>query len=256
MANDLPVVLTIGGYDPSGGAGITADIETIGSLNCQAITLISCLTSQNTREFKLLGPVNSELFADQAISLLSDFKVDVIKIGLLGGSEIVKETKKILDRLEETKVVIDPIIEASSGGMLSDKATLEDIKEFIFPKSYLITPNLEEAKILSGKNNLSSLIEKFRSYTSQYFLIKDINHSDDQIVNHLYSNKELKKSWSIPKIQGSFHGTGCHLASSISCFLAHSKDLEEAIELAQQNTLNAIKKSLKIGQGQNILKSR
>ena len=140
--------------------------------------------------------------------------------------------------------------------MLSDKATLEDIKEFIFPKSYLITPNLEEAKILSGKNNLSSLIEKFRSYTSQYFLIKDINHSDDQIVNHLYSNKELKKSWSIPKIQGSFHGTGCHLASSISCFLAHSKDLEEAIELAQQNTLNAIKKSLKIGQGQNILKSR
>ena len=140
--------------------------------------------------------------------------------------------------------------------MLADKDTLEAQKELIFPHAYLITPNLEEAKILSGEDKLNLVIEKLRSFSSNYFLIKDVNHSQDQIVNHLYLDKELKKSWCIPKIPGSFHGTGCHLASSISCFLAQSKDLEEAIELGQKNTIEAIKRSLKIGQGQNILKSR
>jgi len=256
MANNLPIVLTIGGYDPSGGAGITADIETISSLDCHAITLISCLTSQNTQEFNLLEQVDPELFANQANLLLSDFKVDVLKIGVLSGTKIVEETKNIMDKLENTKVVIDPVIEASSGGLLADKDTLEAQKELIFPHAYLITPNLEEAKILSGENELNLVIEKLRSFSSNYFLIKDVNHSQDQIVNHLYLDKELKKSWCIPKIPGSFHGTGCHLASSISCFLAQSKDLEEAIELGQKNTIEAIKRSLKIGQGQNILKSR
>ena len=86
--------------------------------------------------------------------------------------------------------------------------------------------------------------------------IRDRYKSNKEIVSHLYSNKELKKSWSTPKIPGSFHGTGCHLASSISCFLAHSKSLEEAIELGQKNTVKAINSSVKLGKGQKILKSR
>ena len=94
MADNLPIVLTIGGYDPSGGAGITADIETISSLDCHPITLISCLTSQNTREFNLLEQVDPQLFASQANLLLSDFKIDVLKIGVLSGTRIVEETKK------------------------------------------------------------------------------------------------------------------------------------------------------------------
>ena len=256
MTDNLPVVLTIGGYDPTGGAGITADIRTINSLNCYAITLISCLTSQNTREFSGIGQVDPELFANQANLLLSDFKVDVIKIGVLKGTRIIEETKKIIDKLENIKVVVDPIIRASTGSLLSDKTDLEALRELIFPNAFLVTPNLKEAKILSGEEDLNLVIEKLRSFSSCYFLIKDVNRSQDQIVNHLYSNKELKKSWSIPKIPGNFHGTGCHLASSISCFLARSKDLEEAIELGQKNTKEAIKRSLKIGQDQNILKNR
>ena len=89
-------------------------------MNSHAITLISCLTSQNTQEFNLLKQVDPELFANQANLLLSDFKVDVLKIGVLSGTRIVEETKNIMDKLENTKVVIDPVIEASSGGLLSD----------------------------------------------------------------------------------------------------------------------------------------
>ena len=256
MTNQLPVVLTIGGYDPSGGAGITADIETITSLRCHPISLITCLTSQNTEKFDLIEPVNIDVFISQADLLLSDFKIDIIKIGTLGNDKIVEETKRILSKLKDTKIVIDPVIKATTGGSLTDEPTLQALKELIFPKAYLITPNIEEAKILTGEEDLNLVIKKLRSFSSSYFLIKDVNYSQDQIVNHLYLDKELKKAWCIPKIPGSFHGTGCHLASSISCFLAQSKDLEEAIELGQKNTIEAIKRSLKIGQGQNILKSR
>ena len=256
MTDNLPVVLTIGGYDPTGGAGITADIRTINSLNCYAITLISCLTSQNTQEFSAIEQVDPELFTNQANLLLSDFKIDVLKIGVLKGTRIIEETKKIIDKLKNIKVVIDPVIRASTGGLLSDKTDLEALRELIFPNAYLITPNLKEAKILSGEEDLNLVIEKLRSFSSCYFLIKDVNLSQDQIVNHLYSNKELKKSWSIPKIPGSFHGTGCHLASSISCFLAHSKGLKESIELGQKNTFEGINSSVELGKGQSILKRR
>ena len=107
MTDNLPVVLTIGGYDPTGGAGITADIRTINSLNCYAITLISCLTSQNTQEFSAIEQVDPELFTNQANLLLSDFKIDVLKIGVLKGTRIIEETKKIIDKLKNIKVVID-----------------------------------------------------------------------------------------------------------------------------------------------------
>ena len=107
MADNLPIVLTIGGYDPSGGAGITSDIETISSLDCHAISLISCLTSQNTQEFNLLVQVDPELFADQANLLLSDFKIDVLKIGVLKGTRIIEEE---IERFEKLKLSIAQIL--------------------------------------------------------------------------------------------------------------------------------------------------
>ena len=121
--------------------------------------------------------------------------------------------------------------------------------------AYLLTPNLTEAKVLSGKEDLNQIVEELSLLSSNYLFIKDIDSSYEEIVNHLYLRKELKKSWSMPKIPGSFHGTGCYLASSITCFLAHSKSLEQAIELGQKNTLKAINSSIKLGRGQNILKS-
>ena len=119
MTNQLPVVLTIGGYDPSGGAGITADIKTISSLRCHPISLITCLTSQNTKKFELIEPVNIDVFISQADLLLSDFKIDIIKIGALGSDKIVEETKRILNKLKDTKIVIDPVIESTTGGVSS-----------------------------------------------------------------------------------------------------------------------------------------
>lgn len=256
MNKGMPVILTIGGYDPTGGAGISADIRTISSLECYPISLISCLTSQNTNQFKLLESVNPNLFKDQAESLLSDFKIDLIKIGVLASVEIVKETKKILESLEGIKVVVDPVIESSSGGLLANHPTLEAIKELIFPDSYLITPNLSEAEVLSNKKDLDSIIKDPFMLSSNFLLIKDIAYSKDTITNNLYSKTNLLKSWSVTKEKGNFHGTGCYLASCISCFLAQSKNIEEAINLGLQKTMNGIEGSFTTKNSNRILRPK
>ena len=256
MSPKLPVILAIGGHDPTGGAGIQADIETITSHDCHAVSLITCLTSQNTKEFMATDEVDPNVFAKQARSLLSDVRVDVVKIGAIGSLEIAKEISGLLSYLKNVVVIVDPVIKSSSGGTLVKKEALEVLKSLIFPKSLLITPNLEEAMALSRKENLDMVLEDLFSFNPQNILIKDIKLSKKSITNCLYSKRKLIKKWNNPKVQGNFHGTGCNLASSISCFVARSKNIKDSIELAQTYIYQSIKNSVEIGKGQRILKKR
>ena len=254
---NLPIVLTIGGHDPTGGAGIIKDIEAIKSNNCHAVSLVSCLTCQNTYQFKNIVPVDSLLFSEQADVLLSGVQINTVKIGAISSLDLVEIVKiSILDRLENIKVILDPVIKSSTQGTLADQATIDGLKSIIFPKSYLITPNLEEAKILSGKNDLNSALEVLFSFSPKYILVKDIEDSKEKIVNQLYSQDGLVRSWSNRRLKGNFHGTGCYLASSIASLIASSETIETSIQLAQLNTLKAIKNSIKIGQGQRILREK
>ena len=254
---NLPIVLTIGGHDPTGGAGIIKDIEAIKSNNCHAVSLVSCLTCQNTYQFKKIVPVDSLLFSEQADVLLSGVQINTVKIGAISSLDLVEIVKiSILDRLENIKVILDPVIKSSTQGTLADQATIDGLKSIIFPKSYLITPNLEEAKILSGKNDLNSALEVLFSFSPKYILVKDIEDSKEKIVNQLYSQDGLVRSWSNRRLKGNFHGTGCYLASSIASLIASSETIETSIQLAQLNTLKAIKNSIKIGQGQRILREK
>ena len=257
MKINLPIVLTIGGHDPTGGAGIIKDIEAIKSNNCHAVSLVSCLTCQNTYQFKNIVPVDSLLFSEQADVLLSGVQINTVKIGAISSLDLVEIVKiSILDRLENIKVILDPVIKSSTQATLADQATIDGLKSIIFRKSYLITPNLEEAKILSGKNDLNSALEVLFSFSPKYILVKDIEDSKEKIVNQLYSQDGLVRSWSNRRLKGNFHGTGCYLASSIASLIASSETIETSIQLAQLNTLKAIKNSIKIGQGQRILREK
>jgi hydroxymethylpyrimidine/phosphomethylpyrimidine kinase len=254
---NLPIVLTIGGHDPTGGAGIIKDIEAIKSNNCHAVSLVSCLTCQNTYQFKNIAPVDSFLFSEQAEVLLSGVEINTIKIGAISSLDLVEIVEKsILDQLENVKVILDPVINSSTHGTLADQATIDGLKSIIFPKSFLITPNLEEAKILSGKRDLNSALEVLFSFSPKYILVKDIEDSKEKIVNQLYSPEGLVRSWSNKRLKGNFHGTGCYLASSIASLIANSETIETSIQLAQLNTLKAIKNSIKIGKGQRILRGQ
>ena len=173
MSRKLPIILVIGGHDPTGGAGIQKDIETIASLNCHAVSLITCLTSQNTQDFSLVNSVNPNVFVKQAKNLFSDVSIDVIKIGAIGSLKIAEKISDFLNSLKNIKVVLDPVIKTSSGGALINKETIEGLKTLLFPKSFLITPNLNEAKSLSGEKNLKKALGILFSYSPKYILMKD-----------------------------------------------------------------------------------
>lgn len=255
MNNNLPIVLTIGGHDPTGGAGITADIENISSKGCYPLSLISCLTSQNTYKYEHTQPVDPLLFSNQANILISDIRINMVKIGVLPSLDIIEKIKEeVLDRLKGVKVIVDPIIKSSTGGIFLNRDAIEGLKTLIFPKSFLITPNLEEIKILSGKKDLASAVNSLFSFSPEYILVKDIKESEEHILNHLYSKNGLEHSWSHPRLKGNYHGTGCYLASSIACFLALSNNIEKAIDQAQLDTIKAVRNSIKIGKGLKILK--
>ena len=254
MKRPSKVILVIGGHDPTGGAGITSDIETINSFNCHAVSLVSCLTSQNTKEFKMIESVSPQFFSNAAKTLLSDIKVDAVKIGAVGNIKIVEQIGKILSRLGNAKVIVDPVIKSSSGGILIEKDTIEAVKSTIFPQSFLITPNLEEVKVLSGKENLSEAMQELFLSSIKYILAKDTEKNKKHIINKLYSKKGFINSWKNPKKKGYFHGTGCNLSSSIACLIADSRDIEVAIEQAQKRVLEFINSSIEIGMGQRILK--
>ena len=254
MKKNFPVVLAIGGHDPTGGAGIQSDIETITSHDCHAVSLITCLTSQNTERFLTLDPVNPSTFATQAKTLISDIHIDVIKIGAVGNFKIVEKIYDLINSMQNTAVIVDPVIKSSTGGLLANKETIEALKSLILPKSFLITPNLDEVKALSGEDNLDQSLEALCELCQQYILVKDVEESEKSVINNLYSKSKLLKHWESPRKEGQFHGTGCSLASSIACFIAKSVNILESIDLAQKHTLKAINNSIGIGKGQKILK--
>ena len=249
-----PKILIIGGHDPTGGAGIQADIETLTNLNCHAVCLISCLTSQSTSKFKKSYPINSQIFREQSELLLSDVEINAVKIGAIGSAEIANEIIRILKKLKrKQKVIIDPIIRPSMGGTLADQKLIKKIKEEIFPFSYLITPNLEEAYILNDKISKEELIIK-PNLIAENILLKDCMPLSNKIINKLYSSKKLTKEWALNRVDGNYHGTGCTLASAITGLLAKKKSLEQSIEDAQSFTHESIKNAFPLGKGQKILK--
>lgn len=244
-------ILVIGGHDPTGGAGIQADIETLTALKCHPSCLISCLTSQNTSKFVKTYPIKSEVFKEQAQLLMSDINFDLIKVGAIGSEKIADEIIEILKILNK-KVIIDPIISASMGGEIANLELIKKIKEEIFPLSYLITPNFSEAKILSEDSTLNGLISN-ENMNITNILVKDCKPIKNKITNQLYTSKKLVEEWTFNRIPGSYHGTGCTLSSAITGFLSQGYALKDSIKLAQVFTSESIKNSFTIGKGQKIL---
>ena len=181
-------------------------------------------------------------------------EINAVKIGAIGSIEIANEIIRILKKLKKKqKVIIDPIIRPSMGGTLTDQKLIKKIKEEIFPFSYLITPNLEEAYILNDKISKEELIIK-PNLIAENILLKDCVPLSNKIINRLYKSKKLKKEWVLNRVDGNYHGTGCTLASAITGLLAKKKSLEQSIEDAQSFTHESIKNAFSLGKGQKILK--
>ncbi|MBL4618079.1 MAG: bifunctional hydroxymethylpyrimidine kinase/phosphomethylpyrimidine kinase [Robiginitomaculum sp.] len=252
-----PVVLTIAGSDSGGGAGVQADIKTITVLGGYAASAITAITAQNTKGVQQIQFLDVDLVRAQIRSVLDDFAVDVIKIGMLGNADIVSAVSDEL-RGREIPIVLDPVMIAKGGSSLLSEDAISKMTEELLPQTYLLTPNAPEASKLASRpvNNLQDqrkAAEELRQLGAKSVLIKGGHIAGDTIYDLLLS-EQGEAVFESPRINTMHtHGTGCTLSSAIAVYLAQDLQLDEAVRMAREYVLKAIIHAPKLGRGHGPL---
>jgi hydroxymethylpyrimidine/phosphomethylpyrimidine kinase len=230
-------VLTIAGSDSGGGAGIQADLKTISSLGCYGTSVITAITVQNTLGVTGIHPIPPEIVRKQLDAVLGDIGTDSVKIGMLHSAEIIKTVAKALKKFRLKKIVLDPVMVATSGDKLIEDNTVDALTGNLFPMAEIITPNIPEAEILTGKKiiNRDDMIDsalKLLDYGSRSVLLKG-GHLNGETLFDIYIHRDMKddiKIFSNKLIStNNVHGTGCTLSSAIASFMAHGNKTADAV---------------------------
>lgn len=249
----IPVVLVFAGTDPSGGAGVQADIETLASMGCHAAPVITAVTVQDTVDIKRYEPMNPSLVIEQARAILEDVPVASIKIGMLGSVEVVEVIHTILLDYPDLPVVMDPVVAAGGGGMLADDDILDAMVNLLFPYVTILTPNSQEARAFAQEaDNLDACAQELLEHGCEYVLITGTHENTPTVINNLYADHQLIESFNWERLPQSFHGSGCTLAVAIAGLLAQGLDPANAIYEAQEYTWETLNNGYRIGMGQSI----
>jgi len=243
-------ILSIGGSDPSSGAGIQSDIKAFSNHDVYGFTVVTAITSQNTRKVTSIEPVSAKSLMAQIDSILSDFHIDAIKIGMVYNSQIIKVIHSKLRKIK-VPIVVDPIIKSTTGAILLKKSALYDYKKMIVPLADVITPNKYEAKVLSGTSNANKSAKKIQLMGAKCVIITGATSSNSQISDFvLEENKEYVISGK--KIPIRNHGSGCNYSASIAVSLAKGNTIRYAVKAAKDYVYQSIKNSKNIGKGVHI----
>ena len=248
-AKDSPTVLCMSGHDPTGGAGVQADIECINAHGVRALTLVTSLTAQDTCDVVEIYPQDPQQFEAQANCLLRDIPVDVFKIGLLGSAEIATVVASIIRRFPDVPVVLDPVLAAGGGHDLVQGLLMEVLIQKILPRTTLVTPNSIEARRLSGLDTLDASAKVLMTFGCPNVLITGSHEEGPKVINRWYG-PQGQKDYAWQRLPQHYHGSGCTLASSIAAGLALKMPIERAIERGQQYTYSALSSAESLGQGQ------
>lgn len=256
-----PSVLTIAGFDSSGGAGIQADIKTISALGCYATSVLTALPVQNTMGVKKIYPIPMEAVADQIEAVLDDIVPNSIKIGMVHTPQLVETIVNTLNKYPKIPIVFDPVMVATSGHRLIEEETILLLVEKLFPIADVITPNMDEASILAGMEvktleDMEVAGKKILRSGCRNILLKG-GHQESPTVTSLFFDENGKQySFETEKFMtNNTHGSGCTLSSAIAAYLARGEELFKAVELAQQYVFEAIKngKDVLTGKGNGPL---
>ena len=243
-------ILTIGGSDSSSGAGIQSDIRTFSDFGVYGFTVITAITSQNTTDVSNIEPVSVKSLKSQLDSILSDFHIDAIKIGMVYNSVIIKVIHSKLCNCH-VPIIVDPIIKSTTGVTLLKKNALNNYKKMIIPLAHVITPNKYEAKILSGVTNVREAAKKIQKFGAESVIITGASTSKGKISDFiLEKDREYKVTGKIIPIRN--HGSGCNYSASIAVSLAKQNPLRYAVTTAKNYVYNSIKNSKNIGKGVRI----
>lgn len=252
------VLLSVAGYDPTSGAGILLDIRTFLHMGFHGIGIVTALTAQNTEGVKDIFFPPSGFLEEQYHTLTADMEISGIKVGMLGSQENIPVIAQILAENPGIPAVVDPVIRSSSGDMLLDKEDLSAYTETIGPMANLLTPNIHEAKLLSGLDindtgDMRKAAEKIFQKTEAPCLLKG-GHLKGQPTDVLFDGENFTL-FTNERITKAVHGTGCFLSSSLLGYLVRDNPIQKACKLAIKDTADAIKKAVPIGHGQHIIQT-
>lgn len=251
MTATRPIVLCFSGHDPSGGAGIQADIETLFSHCCHPASVITCLTEQDSRNVKKLIPQHPDAIISQAETLLADFDVAAIKIGLIGSAAAARAIAHILAQCPGIPVVLDPVLAAGGGTALAGQELIDSLLELLLPLTTIVTPNSEEARRLSGQQELSACARWLQGKGTEYVLVTGTHEQSENVHNRLFMPDNLSETFNWKRLPHSYHGSGCTLASAIAALLARGLDMFTAVNEAQEFTWQALAAAYQPGHGQH-----
>ncbi len=256
MAQSPPVVLTIAGFDPSSGAGVTADIKTIAAHGCYGVACITALTVQSTAGVRRVESVSPELVTETLNELISDVEIAAVHIGMLGSGKVVRVVSDFLGKAELPNVVLDPVVKSSSGADLIDASGARLLIERLLPLATVITPNVDEAAAMTGLP-VTNLEQMRVAATNLHALgaasvVITGGHLEKAIELLSFAGRrgvEQEVFKSDRQTSNSTHGTGCAFATAMACHLARGRGLPEAVLLAKAYVSAAIANAHPLGRG-------
>ena len=253
----IPNLLSIAGSDPSGGAGIQADLKTFSALGCYGMAAITALTAQNTQGVTGVHIPDASFIAQQIDTIFADVRVDAVKIGMLGSPEIVHAVADALARHKPAHIVLDPVLVATSGHSLGAPGVVEAMREKLFSLASVITPNLPEAACLAevdvpaDEAGLEHLARILAGQGARAVLVKGGHLSGANAQDVLFAQGQVSR-FSAPRVNTkNTHGTGCTLSSAIAAHLAKGLALDQAVQASKDYLTQALRAAdaLEVGQG-------
>ena len=251
----LPAVLAFSAADPTGGAGMQADLLTIASLGCHPLSVITAITAQDTRGVEALLALEPEWIAHQARLVLADIPVAAFKLGVLGSARNAEAVAAILAEHPRIPVVLDPVLASGRGDPLSDDSTIEAMRSALVPLATVLTPNSAEARRLAlaaPEAPLAGCAIELAKLGCGYVLVTGTHEAGANVVNTLYDARGAVREDAWPRLPGEYHGSGCTLASALAAMLAKGFAVPEAAQTAQAYTWKALEASFAPGRGQHL----
>jgi len=253
MKHSPPSILCLSGFDPSGGAGIQADIESCASMGAHAVPVITALTIQNTHNIQSFQTVDVNFFKEQVKQLLDDVAIKAIKIGMIGSLETVKAIEEILNKNTTLPVIYDPVLAAGGGTELTSLDMINAIKDSILPFTTVLTPNSIEARRLTDEEDLKKCGTALMHLGCEAVLLTGAHEEKKYVENLWFNQGKYVETFSWERLPHEYHGSGCTLASAIAALIAQGLDAFNAVNEAQDYSWNALDNAFAISDtGQRI----
>ena len=250
-----PIVLTFGASDPSGGAGVQADILTLASMGAHPLSVITAITVQDTLGVEGLQPIDADWVADQARRLLEDMPVDAFKIGVMGSVENAAAIAEIVSDYPDVPLILDPVLASGRGDELASDDLLHAMRELLLPQTTILTPNSMEVRRLAESEDeeepsIATCAQRLIELGCEYVLVTGTHEPTRDVINTLYGKSGVVRTDKWQRLPGSYHGSGCTLASAIAAMIANGLELPEAVREAQDYTWHTLAKAYRPGMGQ------